>query len=90
MAGITRMEGRWDGHLRGAGFDGLISFAYEVDLPYTHEGWRGRMRACNGVLALGPGQAAEYDAALARLLAARFPEPLAVRHEVFALTARAP
>ncbi len=90
MAGITHMEGRWDEHLRGAGFEGLSSFAYEVDVLYTHEAWRGRMRACNGVLALGPGHAAEYDAALARLLAARFPEPLAVRHEVFALTARAP
>ncbi len=66
------------------------SFAFEIEVPYTHEAWRGRMRACNGVIALGPRRVAEHDAALALVLAERFPEPLLLRHEVFALTARAP
>jgi SAM-dependent methyltransferase len=90
FAGITRLEGRWDAQLRGAGLRDLASFSYEIEVQYTHEAWRGRMRACNGVLALGAERAAEYDDALARLLNARFPEPLIVRHEVFALVARAP
>jgi SAM-dependent methyltransferase len=90
FAGITRMEGRWDAQLRGAGLSHLESFSYEIDVEYTHEAWRGRMRACNGVLALGAQRAAEYDDELARLLKTHFPEPLIVRHEVFALEARAP
>jgi SAM-dependent methyltransferase len=90
LAGIMRMEGRWDADLRGAGFGDLASFSYEIEVQFTHEAWRGRMRACNGVLGLGGQQRAEYDEALARLLSASFPEPLSVRHEVFALVARAP
>jgi len=90
MAGLARLQGRWDAHLEGAGFQGLTSTAHELDLAYSHEAWRGRMRACNGVLALGPDRLGEYDAALARLLREQFPEPLAVRHEVFALVAQAP
>jgi SAM-dependent methyltransferase len=90
LAGIARMEGRWDAHLLGAGLRDLASFRYEIDVQYTHEAWRGRMRACNGVLALGAERAAEYDEELTRLLEASFPEPLIVRHEVFALLARAP
>ena len=47
------------------------------------------MRACNGVISLGPERISEYDDALAHLLLQNFPEPLLVRHEVFALMARA-
>ena len=90
FAGIRPTEGRWDAQLEGAGFGELESFSYEIDVQYGHEAWRGRMRACNGVLTLGEGRAAEYDEALAHVLSARFPEPLSVRHEVFALIARAP
>jgi SAM-dependent methyltransferase len=90
MAGITRMGGRWDPHLHGAGFVELSSWSHEIDVAHTHASWRGRMRACNGVIALGPRGSDAYDDALAALLAAKFPEPLSVRHEVFALVARAP
>lgn len=90
FAGIWQLEGRWDTHLRAADFQELTSFAYDVDVAYTHEAWRGRMRACNGVISLGPERIGEYDDALAQLLLQCFPEPLPVRHKVFALTARAP
>ncbi len=90
LAGVMRMEGRWDAHLRAANFQELASFAYETEVTYTHEAWRGRMRACNGVLSLGPDGIREYDEALRLLLSERFPEPLHVLHEVFALRARAP
>jgi hypothetical protein len=89
MAGMTRMAGRWDGVLLAAGFEELSTLAYEVEVSYTHHAWRGRMRACNGVIALGPDRVSEYDEALARVLRERFPEPIVVQHEVFALTARA-
>ena len=89
-AGVQRMGGRWDAGLHEAGFVDLRTTAHEIDLLYTHEAWRGRMRACNGVLALGPERLPDYDAALGRALRERFPEPVVVRHEVFALVARAP
>lgn len=75
-----------------AGFRDLQSFSYDVAVPYTPEGWRGRIRASAGVGAsLPPDRVAAFDAALAELLAARFPgEVLAVPHRVFAVLARAP
>ncbi|MBX7115155.1 MAG: class I SAM-dependent methyltransferase [Myxococcaceae bacterium] len=88
MAGLHRMNGLWDTHLLEAGFVELDTWAYEIELTYTHDAWRGRMRACNGVLALGPEAIAEYDQAHSHALAQFFPGQLTVRHEVFALTAR--
>jgi hypothetical protein len=50
------------------------------------------MRTCNGIGASLPDETvAEFDRALARLLAEQFPdEPLPVRHRSWALVARAP
>jgi SAM-dependent methyltransferase len=31
------------------GFTSVESFSYVVDVPFTHEAWRGRIRTCNGV-----------------------------------------
>lgn len=90
MAGVTHMVGRWDAIIRAAGLEALSSFAYEIEVAYGQNAWVGRMRACNGVIPLGEAAAAEYGAALAKTLRGRFPDPLLVRHEVFALVARAP
>lgn len=70
-----------------AGFVDLESFTFDVAVPYSHEAWRGRVRASSKVGAsLSPEQVARFDASLASLLAERFPEePLAVPHRVFAL-----
>ncbi|MFK7927324.1 MAG: class I SAM-dependent methyltransferase, partial [Myxococcota bacterium] len=38
------------------GFTGVESFSYTEDVAFTHEGWRGRIRTCNGV-----GSALEPD-----------------------------
>ena len=88
LAGVTHMSGVWDDTLREAGFRDLSTQAWEMDLSYSHEAWRGRMRACNGVLKMEPALRADFDAAHAKMLAERFPEPLTVRHEVMALVAR--
>lgn len=92
MAGGTGIHPAWTLDAAGAGFTGLETFSFDVAIPYTHEGWRGRMRSCNGVGASLPEPVvADFDAALARVLAERFPdEPLAVPHRVWALIARAP
>jgi ubiquinone/menaquinone biosynthesis C-methylase UbiE len=62
---------------------------FEFDLPirFTHEGWRGRIRACAGVITLPAERVATFDADLARMLAERFPEPLLVEHRIFGIVA---
>lgn len=68
-----------------AGFIDVESFSYVVDIEFTHEAWRGRMRTCNGVgSALDPETVARFDADLAILLAGEFADPVSVPHRVFA------
>jgi SAM-dependent methyltransferase len=92
MAGQTGIYPEWATEVAVGGFTGLETFSFDLTIPYSHQAWRGRMRTCNGVGASLPGPAvADFDAALARMLAERFPgEPLAVPHRVWALLARAP
>ncbi|MBI5365716.1 MAG: class I SAM-dependent methyltransferase [Planctomycetes bacterium] len=87
MAGADGIYDRWRPHLTGAGFGGLQSLYREVEVEYSPEAWRGRMRACNGVLAIPePERRAAFDAELARELARAFPGArLVVPHRVFAL-----
>ena len=82
---------RWLRDLGEAGFHDLATFSYDVYVPYSHEDWRGRIRASAGVGAsLAPEQVAAFDAELAALLAERFPQPrLEVLHRVWAVVGRA-
>ena len=75
-----------------AGFREIESFTYDVAVPYTHEAWRGRIRASAGVGATLPeDDVRAFDQELASLLAARFPQvDLQIPHRVFAVVARAP
>ena len=70
-----------------AGFRRLETFSFDLDVPYSHEAWRGRIRASAGVGAsLSPEDVAAFDCELQALLAEKFPqEPLAVLHRVFAI-----
>lgn len=66
-------------------FQDVESFSYVVDVPFTHLGWRGRIRTCNGVgSALDAAQVEAFDRDLAELLADEFPGELSVPHRVFA------
>jgi SAM-dependent methyltransferase len=73
-----------------AGFTGIETFSFDVNTSYTHEAWRGRMRASAGVGAsLTPSKVAEFDADLARLLAIDYKDdPMSVPHRVWAVIAR--
>lgn len=75
-----------------AGFVELESFSFDKNLPYTHVGWRGRIRASSGVGAsLTPARVAEFDQALSAMLATKYAkEPMSVPHRVFAIIARKP
>lgn len=78
--------------LRRAGFIGIECFACDLDIPYTHEAWRGRLRASAALSgSLPPDQVAAADAELAAMLARDFPqEPLQVPHCLFAAWGRKP
>lgn len=89
MAGSPGTHDEWAADLDG--FADLTTFTFDVDVSYTHEAWRGRMRSSNGVGAtLSAERVAAFDDELARLLRDRFPaDPLPVPHRVFAMIARA-
>ena len=70
-------------------------FWFDAHVPFTREGWRGRMRACRGIGAtLDADAVAAFDAALAGWLAQGTPPSFTVRHRVDAhvleLSAAAP
>jgi SAM-dependent methyltransferase len=68
-----------------AGFVDVVSFSYTVDVLFTHEAWRGRIRTCNGVgSALDTDQVTRFDADLAEMLASEFPGALTIPHRIFA------
>lgn len=75
----------------GAGFTSLETFSFDVAAPYSHDSWRGRIRASAGVAAsLAPDAVERFDAAHAAMLRAGFPDPLVAPHRVWALVGRAP
>lgn len=90
FAGGCGIHWRWFADLAGAGFVALESFSFDLNQPYSHEAWRGRIRASAGVAAsLNAAGVERFDAAHAALLAQRFPQPLLqVPHRVFALIGR--
>jgi len=77
-------------HLQAAGFSSVETFSYDLDVPYTTEGWRGRIRASAGVGAsLAPAEVKAFDAEHARLLEESFPgDLLKIPHRVFTIIAR--
>jgi SAM-dependent methyltransferase len=82
----------WYADLRHAGFGAIESFSFEEDVSYTHEAWRGRIRASAGVGAsLPPERVAAFDAEHAALLGREFPgDPIAVPHRCWAVWGRKP
>ncbi|MDJ0751518.1 MAG: class I SAM-dependent methyltransferase [Woeseiaceae bacterium] len=74
--------------LSEAGTRGIETFSYDVDVHYSPEAWRGRIRASAGIAALASDAADEFDKALGELLSAWFPSNvLLVPHRVFAIVA---
>lgn len=72
--------------LANAGFGSRESFSVDYDIPYSHEAWRGRIRASAGISAsLGPDAVAAFDTEHAAMLAERYPaDPMQVPHRVVA------
>ena len=87
MHGGTGIYPAWFTDIRSAGFADVHGWAYDEAAAYSHEAWRGRIRASAGVAAsLPPDDVERFDADLARLLARDFAEdPMAVPHCVSAV-----
>lgn len=88
----TGVYPQWLTDLQEAGFTEIETFSFDVQVPYTHEAWVGRIRASGpiaGTLDDAGVQACSRE--LTTLLRKRFPEdPLTVPHRCWAVTARAP
>ena len=81
---------QWLIHLGDAGFTDLETFSFDINAQYSHEAWRGRIRASAGVGAsLSDEKVREFDADLAEILHEKFPDdPLQIPHRVFAVIGR--
>jgi len=88
----TGVYPQWLTDLREAGFVGIETFSFDVQVPYSHEAWVGRVRASGpiaGTLDEAGVEACSQE--LVAMLTERFPEdPLTIPHRVWAVTARAP
>lgn len=72
--------------LSEAGIQDIQTFSYDMDVAYTPEAWRGRIRASAGIAALDADSSRKFDADLVELLSTRFPSSvLSVPHRVFAI-----
>ncbi|MFI5395821.1 MAG: class I SAM-dependent methyltransferase [Candidatus Binatia bacterium] len=92
LGGGVGMYPAWLQDVALAGFEEIESFSFDVPVRYTHEAWRGRIRASAGVAAsLPPEDVARFDAELQTLLTQRFPdEPLQIPHRIFSVICRNP
>jgi SAM-dependent methyltransferase len=74
------------GELTFDGFSSTGSFCYEEDVPYTHIGWRGRMRAYAAIGGSLPKPVVEqFDAEFAQVLAEKFKDDvMLIPHKVWA------
>jgi SAM-dependent methyltransferase len=64
-------------------FDVRAMFYYDEPISFTHQSWRGRIRACRGIGAsLSQDEVAAFDAAHAELLQRIAPDPFTVLHRI--------
>ncbi len=88
MGGGNGMYPAWLRDLAEASFVRLETFSFDIAVSYSHEAWRGRIRASAGVKAsLGLEEIDRFDTALATILRERYPtDPLPVPHRVWVAT----
>lgn len=90
FGGLDGLKPTFVRDLRAAGFRSIESFSVDFDIPYSHEGWRGRMRASAAISgSLEAEQVQAFDAELAAMLARDFPQAsLQVAHCLFVVFGR--
>lgn len=92
MAGGNGVYPAWLSDMSAAGFIDLETASFDIAQRYSHEAWRGRIRASAGIKASLDAEAvAAFDVRLAAMLARDFPdEPLATPHRVWWVIGRRP
>lgn len=92
MAGGNGLHPWWFSDLETAGFCGIESFTFDMQVPYTHAAWLGRIRASAGVGAsLPPEAVSRFDADHRAMLERDFGQDmLSTPHRVFVIYARSP
>lgn len=85
MGGGNGFYPQWLVHMVQAGFTNIETFSFDLDVVYTHEAWRGRIRASAGVGASLPeDEIISFDRDLKQILNKSFrDDPLYVPHRVF-------
>ena len=88
-AGGLGIYPQWLRDAQEAGFEKSETFTYDVNVPFSHEGWRGRVRASAGIRGtLSEDGVRWFDDDLANMLDRQFPDlTLEVTHRIFALVA---
>lgn len=72
----------WFREWEDAGFDLVDEWTFEYSVPFSHEGWRGRVQALSFVISLSAEKKKQLDEYLKGLLDQEFPHhPLVVTHE---------
>ena len=91
MGGGYGMWPQWVPDVQAGGFGEIETFSFDLQIPYTPEGWRGRIRASAGITVLDADAEAAFDEELAALLSRDFPgDTLAMEHRVWAMVASSP
>jgi SAM-dependent methyltransferase len=86
----TGIYPQWLTDLQTEGFAGIETFSFDVQVPYSHEAWVGRIRASAPIAGTLDGDGVRAcSKELTAMLHERFTEdPLAVPHRVWAVTAK--
>lgn len=90
LGGGTGIYPQWCEDVSVAGFEDIRTLSFDQAIPYSHERWRGRIRASAGVAAsLPPQDVAVFDNDLEKLLKSQFrQEPLQIPHRIWMLICR--
>jgi len=89
LKGSNGFYSRWVDQLVDADFVNIETCSFDVMATYTHEAWRGRIRASAGVAAsLSPEKVEKFDAEFSAVLKEKFPlDPLRILHRCFMIVA---
>lgn len=91
MGGGYGMWPQWVPEVQAGGLSAIETFSFDLEIPYTPEAWRGRIRASAGITVLDDDKRAAFDGALADMLDADFPgEVVPMDHRVWAMVATNP
>lgn len=90
LGGRQGMYPEWLPGLATAGFINIESLSYDLDVPYTTERWRGRIRASAGVASLDDDVRMSFEESFAMMLEKDFPAPNhEIPHRVFVVVSEA-